>query len=964
MLRALVLLLTVLTGFSGLVYEVAWQKSFAILLGSHSEATAAVLGIFLGGLSLGYSVFGGVCRRLVQRAERAGRPPRLLLTYAVVEAGIGVWALAFPALFAGVRDLSVSLHVAGELGFAVDVVLTALLIGPPTVLMGGTIPILTQALARDLTDATRFHALVYGFNTVGAFAGAVAAGFFLIPLLGIPGTLWLMGGINLLAGAAFGAIAVLRRDFETSPTASAPAPSGPKPEVEGSALYAAAACLLGFAMMSTQTAMIRLSGLSFGASHFTFAMVVAVFVLAIALGSLAVSLFERIPRAAVVGCPLALAAYLAGLYPFLDEAPYAAHVLRSLFRDVEEAFYPYYLTGFAAILVVLIVPAGLAGASLPLLFHALRRQVGELGSVAGRLYSWNTIGNLLGALLGGYALLVWLDLHQIYRIAVGAAAGAGALLAFRLYRPRLAPLALGCALGLGGLIALPPWSTTLVSGGLFRIRAPTPLTYAGPDAVERQLPGEVDFYDDDPTTTVAVRVLSGPEGQPSPAIMTNGKPDGSLIHDYPTMGLAGILPCLVADACQDAFVIGWGTGVTVGELAALDEMRQVVVAEISSGVLEAARFFEHGNQGASGNPKVRILRSDAYRALLRSEGRFDVIVSEPSNPWVTGVEMLFSREFLEAARDRLRPGGVYTQWLQTYEIDKQTLELVLRTYTGVFDAVSVWFTLGPDMLLLGIQDPEALTLDRIEARAGRPDFAAGLRRVGIETLPALLAHEILPLGVVHAIETSGPVHTLLHPLLSHRAARAFFVGQQADLPSGASPRAAEIGSRNSLLRAWEARHGPVSEPLRARIAREVCSARGPQCATLLAVWMHEDPDSEALQQVIAEARADSGVAPHVQPGMLQRLVDLYAVPDAKGGTLPPAVATARSQLFALYYHHAFPFPRETLRHTWRRCLGDGCRAAREEAEALVGPIFGSSERRSTARGEPPRREGARTAGFR
>ena len=171
MIRVLALGLTVLTGFSALVYEVTWQKYLATLLGSHSEATAAVLGIFLGGLAAGYALFGRATRTWLARARARSAPPRLLLVYGFVEAAIGAYALLFPLLFGAAQALSLRLPLGSSgLGFGLDVLLSALLIGPPAVLMGGTIPILTQALARDIQDATRVHALVYGFNTAGAFA--------------------------------------------------------------------------------------------------------------------------------------------------------------------------------------------------------------------------------------------------------------------------------------------------------------------------------------------------------------------------------------------------------------------------------------------------------------------------------------------------------------------------------------------------------------------------------------------------------------------------------------------------------------------------------------------------------------------------------------------------------------------------------------------------------------------------
>ncbi|MCP5060012.1 MAG: hypothetical protein GY937_25195 [bacterium] len=666
-MRALALALTVLTGFSGLVYEVAWQKILAILLGSHSEATAAVLAIYLGGLAAGYALFGIVTRRREQSARARGASPQLLRLYGLIEMGIGVWALIFPWLFTGAQMISVRVPIGNEVvSFAFDVFLTILLIGPPTVLMGGTIPILTQSLSGNLESATRIHAWIYAFNTAGAFVGALAGGFILVPLLGLDGVVRAMALLNLGAGAIFFALGGgegLQADEAASPGSAPAAFSG----------YAAVVMLAGFAMMTIQTVLNRIGALSFGASHFTFSMVVAVFVLCIALGSFGVSALGRIPRGFIVISQWVLVALLAGLYLLIPDAPYWAHVLRTLFSSVEVAFYPYFLAIFAGLLAVLIIPIGLSGALLPLLFYHLRNEIGDLGSVAGKLYSWNTLGSLVGALLGGYALLFWLDLHQVFVVALAALALAAALITWLVGRVSLPISGAIGAVVIGATMLLPVWSPEQMTAGLFRSRAPVEGTYLGPEEFFARRNPRIDFHTDDPIATVSVLNLR-PKGQGlTRAIKTNGKADGSMGIDYPTMAIARLLPALLTDDPSRGFVIGWGTGVTVGELAALPETRDVVVAEISPGVIEAAPLFDYGNQRASKSPKVEVLRSDAYRALLHSGGRYGLIVSEPSNPWVAGVEMLFSREFLEAARARLTPGGVYAQWIHLYEIDQPTV---------------------------------------------------------------------------------------------------------------------------------------------------------------------------------------------------------------------------------------------------------------------------------------------------
>ncbi len=983
MVRPLALWITAATGFSGLVYEVTWQKYLATLLGSHSEATAAVIGLFLGGLALGYALFGALTRRLTARAAgpdapslaagslrgpaSAGtrtplgdaslraplaaaserRPARLLVVYGGVEAAIGVYAFAFPWLFELARAVSPHLPgSAGGLGFAGDVVLSALLIGPPAVLMGATIPFLTQALARDLADATRIHALVYASNTAGAFAGALAAGFWLVPALGLVGVLVAMGLVNLAAGAALASLNARARAEGLGALAAARSEAPPS-EVRpgGFRAYLAVALLVGFAMATLQTVFIRLGGLAFGASQFTFSMVVAVFVLCIALGAFAVSALPRIPEAALAGSLWALVALLALLYPALGDATYWAHVLRSLFADDPAHFYPYHLAAFAGLLAAIGPAVVLSGASLPLVFHGLRREVGELGALAGRLYSANTIGSFLGALVGGYALFFWLDLHSVYRLAVAAAAAAAAAASARLARGRsLALPAAALAAALALLALLPAWSPDRLAAGLFRTRRPQPDTTAGPDAFFAARSGnDILFYDDDPTASVAVREQRMPDGVRNRSIATNGKSDGAMVGDYATMALAGLLPALLADDPSRAFVIGWGTGVTAGELAALDSVREVVVAEISPAVLRAAPFFDYGNQDASRSREVRAIRSDAYRALLRAQGRFGVIVSEPSNPWVTGVEMLFSREFLAAARDRLAPGGVYAQWFHVYETDPATVALVLRTYASAFDRVAVWYATGNDLLLLGFEaaDPE-LDLGRLEQRMSQPDFRAGLARCGIDSLPALLAHELLPLGVVHAAKLEGPIHTLLHPRLSYTAARAFFAGRFGALPStAASLEAARVGAESSLARRHAGRSaGGPSAAERAEMVEEACKYRGDECIALLARWRQDVPDSPLRTDLERRLSARPQLAAHLQ--RLDEVARLYGSPLPDGND---AFASAQlaAALFLAYYHHAAPFPRAALAALWDRCESDPakrerCRAARLEIERQLGSL--------------------------
>jgi predicted membrane-bound spermidine synthase len=929
----LVLGLTLVTGFSGLVYEIVWQRYVAILLGSDSASTAAVLGIFLGGLALGYAIFGAETQRIVRRASQRDTPPPLLPLYGAVELLIGCYALLFPWTFSAIQRVSLWIPATGAAsGFAVDVLLTALLIGPPTILMGATIPMLTQVLPRRLEESTRIHAWVYGLNTLGAFVGALAAGFYLVPRLGLADTVRAMGIVNLIAGLLLAGLGVWWSRSLAPREAPDPAHT---PPIRGYGLCAAAALLSGFAMMSLQTALNRLGALALGASHFTFSTVVATFVFSIALGSLAVSQFRRIPPLAAALSQWTLAALLIALYAGAIHLNYAAHVLRTLFQSTEAAFFAFHVAVFLSALALLVVPVGLAGALLPLLFHILRREAGELGAVAGRLYGWNTLGSLLGALLGGYALLFWIDLHAVFRVAGAAVALSAALLTLRLAASKARLLATaGFVCVLVALVALRPWPPGVLAMGAFKARTETPETLQGSAAfIEAFTSGlSVLFHTDGPHASATVL-----EEHDTRALYVNGKSDGNAHFDYLTMGLGALIPALLAERAESAFVVGYGLGITVGELAALDSMRRVVVAEISESVLDAAPFFDASNLEARARPEVEIVRGDAYRALLRDETFYDVIVSEPSHPWVLGVEMVFSQEFLKQARARLNPGGIYAQWIHRDEMDPETLGLVLGTYATVFEDISIWYTLDHDLILIGFnRSGGAPPLDRVVERAAQEDVRQAFARLGLEGISGFLAHEILPVGVLASTALPDDLHTLQHPRLSHAAAKAFFRDPPLPpVPRASSLKALRVGARNSLAGRYAAKLDAVQlEAHREAMVSETCKRLPGDCIVLLAEWLAHDPASLALRRTLTRLQADARVGGALSAGAADLIAVLF---DAEGRSLPEhlSLSTARSwqTTFFANYHYAAPFDPESLLAIWQRCADEDpalCKAGLEQ----------------------------------
>jgi spermidine synthase len=490
--------------------------------------------------------------------------------------------------------------------------------------------------------------------------------------------------------------------------------------------------------------------------------------------------------------------------------------------------------------------------------------------------------------------------------------------------------------GFAALIQFPSWRPAYLYAGTFRERQPARWTYAGPSVLEgRRM--ELAFHDDDPNTSVAVTDAKNGDGSLTRSILINGKSDGNTLGDYSTTALLALVPALFAERPEHAFVIGFGTGVTAGTLAEFEEVESVTIAEISSGVIAASPLFDFADNGVSAHPKVRFVHSDAYRALLKGRRRYDVIVSEPSNPWVTGIEQLYSREFLAEARDRLNPGGVYCQWFHRYEVNAEAIALVFGTFAKAFDHVAVWSTNQADLMLLGFRDADlALDVGRLEGRMQRADFRAVLDRLGIADLPTLVAHEAIPLGVLQAAALRAPVHSLYHPRLNFAAGRGFFAGHQEDLPFTGYGGPAEVGAANSLLRRYLARgDGQRAEAVFAEVAPYVCSNRLPGCGAYAAAWARSNTGSGGFQEFAAVMQRQRG------PLFLRRMRMLgdEGIQNPEG-RIPPNGAVAMTRLFLEEYAHGAPLDPRALLGFWERCgLKPAgvtmCRPGLHAAERLV-----------------------------
>ncbi|MEI7672040.1 MAG: hypothetical protein WCK00_08015, partial [Deltaproteobacteria bacterium] len=410
-----------LTGAAGLVYQVTWQKYLSRLLGADSIATSIILATFLGGLSLGYYLCGKFSTRI--------KHP--LRGFALLEGAIGIWCLAFPTIFAVIDSLTRSWSFSAPIVILFQGVLcSAFLIGVPTICMGGTVPLMTRGISQNLKEATSVHATIYSINTAGAVLGALLAGFYLIPRFGLPVTVRGAAAVNIGASLFFLLIAVwVKPQPAEEPKSASPGKLGQiSPRFPAPILYAVA-LTSGFYVMMLENVMIRFTNFAMGSSSYSFSLIVAVFILSIAVGSFIVARLPKIPPSLLFWNQFLIAVSLLGVYYSLDTWPYWTHLIRVGSQSNPAGFWQYYLLVFMALTGLMIFPVACMGATIPIAFHELKRDLHNVGRHSGLLLSWNTVGSLAGSIIGGILLYYVLNNERIFLFSVLLAGGSVCLIA-------------------------------------------------------------------------------------------------------------------------------------------------------------------------------------------------------------------------------------------------------------------------------------------------------------------------------------------------------------------------------------------------------------------------------------------------------------------------------------------------------------------------------------------------------
>lgn len=761
-----------LSGFSGLIYESIWTHYLKLFLGHAAYAQTLVLAIFMGGMAIG----SWICSKYSVHWKD------LLLGYAITEGIVGLCALVFHTAFAHAIEISYTTFIPqlGSPGLvsAYKWALSALLILPQSTLLGMTFPLMSTGVLRLFPDRPgRSISLLYFTNSIGAAIGVLASGFLLIRLVGLPGTIMIAGVINIALALT---VWVLVR--KPTPTEDWAGPTGVEPGERHTGawprFFLFASLVTGASSLMYEIGWIRMLSLVLGTSTHAFELMLSAFILGLALGGLWIQ--RRIDSVASPVRYLAWVQLIMGLLALSTLLLYGNtfEVMQWIVKTLPktEAGYSLFNLSSSGIAMAIMLPTTFcAGMTLPLItFTLLQREYGE-GSI-GAVYAANTVGAIIGVFFAVHFGMPLLGLKGLITLGAGLDITLGVALfwsasaGYAGRRMQAAAMAIGVLAVAGTLlfVHLDPYN---MASGVYRFG-----TLYNKDT-QRVL-----YHQDGKTSTVSlVRDVDG-----SLAINTNGKTDASIMmeggestSDESTMSLLAILPLAFNPHIRTAAAIGLGSGMTSNTLLRYRPMETVDTVEIEKKIVEAARYFRPQVELVYSDPRSRIFIDDAKTFFSTNIKRYDLIVSEPSNPWVSGVAGLFSDEFYRRINDYLNEEGLFVQWVQLYEINTDLVLSVLKAISQNFSDYAVYASNDYDLIIIAKRSGPLPDLDPCVLAV--PEIAASLKRINVEGVQDIELRKIGNKSILDSFIQLFPipVNSDYHPVLDQNAARARFLGNTA-----------------------------------------------------------------------------------------------------------------------------------------------------------------------------------------
>ena len=787
-ITAFILICFFLSGLTGLIYEILWTRMLVKIIGGAPFAVSIVLTVFMAGLGIG-SFFAG---RFVDKIEKSGS---LIKLYGLLELVIALFALLIPLAIDIFEPLYSFIYNRMFDHFLLFYFLTLvgctiILIGP-VICMGATLPVLCRFCARSISSIGLKTGVVYGLNTIGAATGALVCGFWLIGEFGMQVTFSIAVVLNCVIGFSCLLIGSRKRLFEGVPQITEENKVSESPATGSSALVTFVIMLAfgvsGFCCMSYEVIWTRLLALIIGPITYSFTIVLVTFITGLALGSFFFGwLADRIRNALSVFLLTQLLAGLSALFvsQLLGNSQLFYAKLIDAYRD---SFFALSLLKGLSLFAFMVLPTLFLGAAFPLVIRICTRTVTKLGNTVGISYAVNTIGDVLGSFAAGFLIIPLLGKETGLSVVVTVQLLSVLLVAIVLIRRRfgLTQFAVVAALLLPSFYFVskyPAWDRLSLAIGKYQrieglgidVRQYGWLNclFNEQKLLARTEKGVLVYYGDGIGGFTTVLKYSNPIGFEHYSLINSGKPDASSHRDMRTQTLLAHFPMLFHSGAKDVMVLGLASGVTSGE-ALCYPVRQVDTLEISPQVVEACKFFNPWNNNVLSDPRSRIILQDARAHLQLTDKTYDVIISEPSNPWMEGLATLFTQDFFELVKNHLNEGGIFSQFFHSYQMDWDTFAMVGRTFASVFPNSLMLVThpsgTGIDYILVGFRDKYDLELSNAEKNLA---FAQKSKNVHLSD-PKLL-FRMLVAEDLNLLFGKGAVNTDRLPLLEFTSPKKMY----------------------------------------------------------------------------------------------------------------------------------------------------------------------------------------------
>ena len=755
--RFWILIFFFVSGVTGLIYEVVWTRLLTRVMGNTHYSIATVLTIFMAGLALG-SYLGG---RWIDGKKNP------LFVYATLEGAIGIYCLLIPSIIDSAFPLFEWVYQTQNESYSKASLCRFFICGAilliPTALMGATLPVLSKYVSRERACIGRDVGTLYSLNTFGAVFGALSSAFLFMRIWGVLATIWFAAGLNILIAVVI--FILFRSDVNTT---SKEELNQTKESIESSPLGSNVIFILlafgfsGWCALTYQVAWNRILSLLLGSSIYAFSLILTTFILGLALGTMVFShMVNKFKNPLVVFgfLQIGIGVSAIAMIPLFENIPF---INRWVYQNWNMEFATIQWSVFLVIFCFLFVPTFFMGGQFPVVVRLVVRKLGTLGHSIGKVYASNTVGTIIGSFLAGFVLIPWIGVQNTILVAVGLNLLVGtALLIFsadlslnsKIY---VLPAILVVCFLYGS--SMEPWDKSVISSGSY-------MPYRIGDLSEAEKKAnKILFFKEGIHTTVTTELsVSG-----NIFLRVNGKTDASLAMDMRTQLLSGYLPMFLHENPESVLVIGQGSGITLGAVEQFP-IKSVDLVEISSAVIEGSRYFDPFNHNALSDDRLKIILADGRNHVALADRKYDVIISEPSNPWISGVGALFTDNFFKLMKKRLNPRGVACIWVHT-NMSPMSFKSVARTFSENFEKVTMWESIvGDDYLLIGSDSEYKLSYSEVHEVLSDEIRGKDLYRIGIFTVRDLMSLLIMNREGLLRFSKGAPIHTDDNSLLEFNA---------------------------------------------------------------------------------------------------------------------------------------------------------------------------------------------------